>query len=180
LFTKPNTVIPLEQEPFSLTLPSPETNFIDLTFFKNSLYFLDSESGEILKYPYGNSEGNRYLSSETKKVTNAESLAVDGSVWVLNENNEIYRYYAGKYQDTLKLDTFPSVKKFQKIFASFLLSYLYILEPAENRIIIATKTGQIVKQFKSDKFDNLKDFAVSSDGKRIYLLNGQKLYQVQF
>jgi len=180
LFEKPNKVIPLEQEPFSLTLPSPETNFIDLAFFKNSLYFLDSESGEILKYPYGNSEGNRYLTPDTKKVTNAESLAVDGSIWVLNENNEIYRYYAGKYQNTLKFDTFPSVKKFQKISTSFLLNYLYILEPAENRIIIATKTGQVVKQFKSDKFENLKDFAVSSDGKIIYLLNGQKVYQVQF
>lgn len=180
LFEKPNKVIPMEQEPFSLTLPSPETDFIDLAFFKNSLYFLDSESDEILKYPYGNSEGNRYLTPETKKVTSAESLAIDGSVWVLDENNEIYHYYAGKYQNTLKFDTFPSVKNFQKISTSFLLDYLYILEPAENRIIIATKTGQIVKQFKSDKFDNLKDFAVSADGKTVYLLNGQKVYQVQF
>jgi len=180
LFEKPNRVIPLEQEPFSLTLPSPETDFIDLAFFKNNLYFLDAKTNEIIKYLFsGSLEGTNYLNSNTKKATGGISMTVDGSVWVLNENNEIYRYYTSQYQDTLKFDTFPTVKKFQKIFASFLLPYLYILEPAENRIIIATKTGQIVKQFKSDKFDNLKDFSVSGDGKTIYLLNGLKVYKIQ-
>ena len=180
LFTKPNIVTPLEQKPFSLTLPSSGTNFISTAFFKNNLYFLDSESGGILKYPYGNSEGNQYLAPTTKKVTNGESLAVDGSLWILDATNEIYRYYVGIYQETLKLETFPEVKNLQKIFASFALPYLYILEPEENRIIITNKTGEVLKQFKSEKFDSLKDFAVSSDGKTIYLLNGQKIYQVQF
>jgi len=180
-FEKPNRVIPMEQEPFFLTLPSPETDFIDLAFFKNNLYFLDGKTNEIIKYPYGESlEGINYLDSNTKKATEGISMAVDGSVWILNENNEIYRYYTGKYQDTLKFNTFPSVKKFQKIFASFALpDSLFILEPEENRIIIATKTGQIVKQFKSDKFDNLKDFAVSEDGKTIYILNNLTVYKIQ-
>jgi len=180
LFEKPNKVIPLEEVPFSLTLPSPESDFVDLDFFKGNLYFLDGKTNEVLKYPFAEStEGTNYLESNTKKITNGKSLAVDGSVWILNEDNEIYRYYGGKYQETLKLDTFPAIKNLEKIFASFSLPYLYILEPAEKRIIITTKTGQVVKQFRSDKFDNLKDFAVSGDGKTIYLLNGLKVYKVQ-
>ena len=180
LFEKPNKVIPLEQEPFSLTLPSPETDFIDLAFFKNNLYFLDGKTDEIIKYPFAESlEGTNYLDLNTKKTSNGKSLAVDGSVWILNESNEIYRYYAGKYQETLKLDIFPDIKSFKKIFASFALPYLYIFEPEENRIIITNKTGKIIKQYKSDKFDNLKDFAVSGDGKTIYLLNGLKVYKIQ-
>jgi hypothetical protein len=181
LFTKPNTVTPLEQEPFSLILPSPETDFVDLAFFKNNLYFLDAKSGEIIKYPFGESlEGKSYLDLATKKAEEGKSLAVDGSVWVLDKNNEIYRYYAGRYQETLKLDIFPYPKNFKKIFASFAFPYLYILEPEENRVIITTKTGQIVRQFQSEKFDSLKDFAVSENGKVIYLLNGQKIYQISF
>ena len=181
LFTKPNTIIPLEQEPFSLILPSPETDFIDLTFFKDSLYFLDGKSGKIIKYPLEQlAEGKEYFDPETKKIENEKSIAVDGSIWVLDEKNEIHRYYAGKYQETLKLDLFPYPKSFKKIFASFALPYLFILEPNENRIIIISKTGQIIKQFQSEKFDNLKDFTVSVQNKTIYLLNGQKVYQVQF
>lgn len=180
-FVKPNIVSPLEQEPFSLTLPSPETDFSDLDFFKNNLYFLDAKSGEIIKYQLGESlEGKNYLDPGTKKIVDGESLAVDGSVWILDEKNEIHRYYAGRYQETLKIDVFPYIKNFKKIFASFALPYLFILEPEENRIIITDKAGKIVKQFRSDKFDNLKDFAVSGDGKIIYLLDGQKVYQVSF
>jgi hypothetical protein len=181
LFTKPNTVTPLEQEPFSLILPSPETDFVDLAFFKNNLYFLDAKSGEIIKYPFGESlEGKPYLDPATKKVTEGKSLAVDGFIWILDEENEIHRYYAGRYQETLKLDIFPSIKNFEKIFASFAFPYLYILEPSGKRIIITTKSGQIVNQFQSEKFDNLKDFAVSGDGKTIYVLNGQKIYRISF
>ncbi len=181
LFTKPNTIIPLEQEPFSLILPSPETDFIDLVFFKDSLYFLDGKSGKIIKYPLEQlAEGKEYFDPETKKIENEKSIAVDGSIWVLDEKNEIHRYYAGKYQETLKLDLFPYPKSFKKIFSSFALPYLFILEPEENRIIITDKTGKIIKQFQSEKFDNLKDFTVSVQNKTIYLLNGQKVYQVQF
>lgn len=182
LFTKPNTVTPLEQEPFSLTLPSPETDFIDIAFFKNNLYFLDGKSNEIIKYPFGESlEGKPYLNSKTKKIENGKSITVDGSVWIMDEKNEIHRYYAGIYQETLKLDIFPYPKNFKKIFASFALPHrIFILEPEENRIIIISETGQIIKQFRSDKFDNLKDFTVSLRNKIIYLLNGQKVYQVQF
>lgn len=181
LFSKPNTVVPLEEAPFSLTLPSPETDFIDLAFFKDSLYFLDGKSGKIIKYPLEElAEGKEYFVPETKKIESEKSIAVDGSVWILDERNEIHKYYAGKYQETLKLDLFPYPKSFKKIFSSFALPYLFVLEPEENRIIITDKTGKIVKQFQSEKFDNLKDFAVSVQNKTIYLLNGQKVYQVQF
>jgi len=54
------------------------------------------------------------------------------------------------------------------------------LEPSQNRIIILSKQGEIIKQFQSPEFDALVDFAVSGDGKKIYLLNGLKVYQIEF
>jgi len=98
---------------------------------------------------------------------------------MLGKNNSISRYYAGKYQETLKLDFFPEPKDFSKIFTLPGLSYLHLLEPAQKRIVILNKSGQIIKQFQSEKFDNLLDFAVSEDGKTIWLLNGLKLYQIK-
>ena len=58
--------------------------------------------------------------------------------------------------------------------------YIYILEPSERRVIVITETGDVIKQFQSEEFDNLLDFAVSENGKTIYLLNGLKVYKIEY
>ena len=40
------------------------------------------------------------------------------------------------------------------------------------------KDGEIIKQFQSPKFNNLKDFDISPTGKTIYLLNGSSVYKI--
>jgi len=187
-FSKPKQLINFKNEQFSQTLsleePYPDFNFDDFSSYKSNLYFLDKKSGEIIKYPYlKNFEWDSpqlWLNLQTKKAIGGKSIAVDGSIWVLNKDNSISRYYAGKYQKTLNLELFPESKDFSKIFISPTLSYLYLLEPGQSRIIVLNKSGQIVKQFQSEKFDNLLDFTVSEDEKTIYLLNGLKVYQIKF
>ena len=158
--------------------------FDDFSSFKSNLYFLDSKRGEIIKYPAPISEGKDnpqvWLAQKTKKAIDGKSIAVDGSVWILNKDNSISRYYAGNFQETITLNIFPYPKDFSKIFASPQLPYLYLLEPVQNRLVIVNKQGRVIQQFQSKKFDNLLDFAVSKDGKTIYLLNGLKVYQINF
>ena len=157
--------------------------FDDFSSFKSNLYFLDKKKGEIIKYLHFEDFEwgfpQLWLDPKTKKATEAKSMAVDGSLWILNKDNSIGKYYAGRLQETLKLDIFPYPNNFSKILASPVLPYLYLLEPAQSRIIILNKTGQVIKQFQSKKFDNLLDFSVSKDGKTIYLLNGLKVYKIQ-
>ncbi|OIO44848.1 MAG: hypothetical protein COY72_01620 [Candidatus Nealsonbacteria bacterium CG_4_10_14_0_8_um_filter_35_10] len=175
----------LLKETFSLKEPYPEFEIDDFSVFKQNLYFLDSRKGEILKYSFPPNTSKFWLSSETKKVINAKSIAIDGSVWILTDDNKIDRYFAGKYQETLTLNIFPEPKNFEKIFTSFDLPYLFILEPAQKRVIVLEKTGstgspqagEVFAQFQSEKFDDLKDFFVSD--KIIYLLNGQKVYWIE-
>jgi len=121
-----------------------------------------------------------WLAQEEKKAIGTRSLAVDGSVWLLAKNNSLSRYYAGRLQEEISLEIFPAPKELKKIFTSATLPYLYLLEPVQKRIIILDKKGQIIKQFQSQKFDNLLDFAVSEDGKTIYLLNSLNLYKINF
>jgi hypothetical protein len=45
-------------------------------------------------------------------------------------------------------------------------------------VAIIDKTGNIKDQYTSPKFDNLKSFAVDSQEKIIYLLNGSTIYQL--
>ncbi|MDP2864381.1 MAG: hypothetical protein Q8N73_01845 [bacterium] len=187
-FSKPDKIASFKNGQFgdslSLKQPYPDFNFSNFSSFQSGLYFLDSEKGEIIKYTAplekGKDSPQLWLSPKTKKATDSKSMAIDGSILILKENNNISLYYAGQYQKDLTLDFFPYPKKLYKIIALPNLPYLYILEPIQNRIIILDKTGKIIKQFQSEKFDNLKDFAVSDNGKTIYLLNGLKVYQINF
>ncbi len=186
-YSKPNQVFIFKDGNFSqVSLEEPYADFKgddDFSSFKSNLYFLDKKTGEIIRYPYfKDSEWGfpqLWLSPQTKKATEAKSMTVDGSLWILNKDNSIGKYYAGRLQETLKLDIFPYPNNFSKILGLPALPYLYLLEPAQSRIIILNKTGQVIKQFQSKKFDNLLDFSVSEDGKTIYLLNGLKVYEIQ-
>jgi len=197
-FTKPDKITFLKEDKigqsFDLKEPYSDFNFEKLSSYRGSLYFLDSKRGEIVKYSApleaGKDSPKIWLDPKTKKVTEARSLTLDGSIWILNKEGIIDKYSAGKYQKTLSLDFFPYPKNFSKIFTANTFPYLYILEPDQNRIIIidkpphqnfggGDKTGGIVKQFQSEKFDNLNDFAISTDGKTIWLLNGLIVYQIE-
>jgi len=172
-----------QRKDVSLKIPYPNFYFNSFTNFQSNLYFLDSKKGEIIKYVLKEIEelsGNLWLSSKTQKPVGAKSLAVDGSIWILNGDNSIDLYYTGQYQESLTLDFFPYPKNFSKILAFPNLPYLWLLEPIQKRIVILNKSGQVIKQFQSNQFDNLKDFTVSADGKTLYLLNGLKLYQIKF
>ena len=183
-FLKPNKLTVLEEnqlrEVQKIQLPHSNSNFISFSSYLTNLYFLDGERGEIAKYPYsGNFQWGSpqlWLSSNT---FNLKSISVDGSVWALTKENEIRRYYAGTLQEVLNLEIFPLPEGFSKIVTSPALPYLYILEPVQKRVIILNKSGGVIKQYQSEKFDNLLDFTVSKNGRNIYLLNGTKIYKTE-
>ncbi|MBU0476745.1 hypothetical protein KKB68_01935 [Patescibacteria group bacterium] len=186
-FTRPDKIATLEngqlKQSFKLELFPSDLNFNDLSSYQSNLYFLDKKRGEIIKYSYlGNFEWGSpqdWLRSKIKKPFEVKSMTIDNSLWLLTKDNSINKYYSGQYQETINLDFFPYPENLSKIFTSPSLPYLYLLETAQNRIIILDKSGKIIKQFQSEKFDNLLDFTVSGNGKIIYLLNAQKVYQIK-
>ena len=189
-FSGPNLFLPFKQNNLEqrLSLESFSENFESATFssFKSSLYFLDSQTCAISKYLYlgGLQWSSPRVWSEDKvfdkTCSGAKSMIVDGGIWLLGQNNLIERYYGGRLEKTIEVKIFPSCKNLTKIWTSAIRPELYVLEPEQKRIIILDKQGRIIKQYQSEKFDNLKDFAISEDGKTIYLLNGLKLYQINF
>jgi hypothetical protein len=187
LFSKPDKITPVENsqagETVSLGSPYSGFNFTDFTSFKESLYFFDSDSGEIVKYSLPLSESKDspekwFWSKSAQKPVAGKSLAVDGSVWILSKDNNLLRYYGGQLQQTITPDVFPAPQSLSKIVIPFGSSYVFISEPGQRRLIILDKDGKIFKQFESEKFNALLDFAVSRDNKTIFLLNGLKVYKI--
>jgi len=179
-FSTLDQLIILKDDDFSqflLKTPYPDFEVNDFSIFRKNLYFLDKKAGRIIKYEWLSDfrweEPEIWM--ENEKLIGAKSIAIDGSIWVLKPNNKILRCYAGQIQEELDFDIFPEKKDFSKIHIFSPLPYIFVLEPAQERVIILEKSGQIFKQFQSEEFDNLLDFSVSKDGKTIWLLNSLKL-----
>lgn len=180
-FSKPNKLTVLSngsiRETVSLQLPYPDSNFSQLSSFQSNLYFWDKNNQKIIKY---SKSGNQWISPRSwlSQEFDLESLAVDGSVWVLTEANKIKKYYGGELQKTLNLNIFPEPKYFSKIFASAKLPYIYLLDPGQKRLVVINKNGEIISQYQSEKFDNLLDFSLTEDGRTLFILNGLKVFKI--
>ena len=177
-FRKPKTIFlskdnKIQEE--TVDLP----NFNQAAIFGSYIYFLDPNSGEIIKQslPPKNKKKS-WLASETKKVIGAKSIAIDGSIWILTKENKIDRYYRGQIKQTIDPNLFPAFQNPTKIWTNPSLPYIYCLEPQQKRLVILNKKGKVVKQYQSEKFNNLLDFAVSKGGKTIYLLNGSEVFNL--
>jgi len=184
-FSKPDKLIILRNNEVLISeiqTPYPDFDFNNLVSFYNNLYFLDKKTGQIIKYKFlNNLNWDRpvsWLNQKEDKTIEADSMAIDSSVWVLKDNS-IYKYHKGEFQKELEISIFPKPKDFTKILTSSNLPYLYILEPIQKRIVILSKEGQIVKQFQSQKFDNLFDFTISEKENTIYILNALKVYKIE-
>jgi len=162
--------------------PSFEFNFDLSASYLSSFYFLDKKTCEIIKYSLlgGENWGSpKKWIKDKGPCSEPKSMTVDGSVWILNRDNSILRYYAGSFQETIIPDFFPFPENITQIKTKADIPYLYLLEPVKKRIVIIDKKGKIIKQFQSEKFDNLKDVDVSQDGKTIYLLNSSTIYKLK-
>jgi len=183
-YTRPNQLTVLKNNyPSSsfLNIKDSDVNNNDLGSFNNNLYFLNKQTGQIIKYPsWGNNKwglSGNWISSNTDLKPGASSFTIDRSIWLLS-NNLIYRYFVGELVQTINLNIFPNVKNLSKIFISSGGSRLYVSEPSNQRIIILDRNGKYVKQIRSDKFDNILDFSVSVDEKYLYVLNNLNLYRI--
>jgi len=184
-FSKPDKLIILKNSDVfqsQLQIPYQDFDFSGLASVYNNFYFLNKKTGQIIKYGFLNDLKWKtpvsWLNQKEEGVIDAKSICTDSSIWTL-KNNSIYKYYKGEFQKEFQVNIFPKPKDFSKIYTSANLPHLYILEPVQKRLVILDKNGQIIKQLQSERFDNLLDFAVSENGKTIYLLSGLKVYIIK-
>ena len=151
----------------------------DFSSYFSNLYFLNG--CEIIKYSHLSEtdwgSGKKWLNDKTD-CSGPKSLTVDESVFILNSNNSISVYYSGTHKKTINLSIFPEIKDISLIRTKVDVPYLYLLEPVNNRLIVIDKEGNMIKQFQSDRFDNLTNFDVSPSGKTMYLLNSDTIYKI--
>ncbi|MFA6392374.1 MAG: hypothetical protein WCW66_06595 [Patescibacteria group bacterium] len=146
------------------------------------IYTLDTKNNQIFRHEKSGNDwglGSAWITDVNLDVTNANSIAVDGAVYVAKNNGEVWKLFSGAKDEEFKTSTIdPAFSNPTKIYTTPDLENVYVIDPNNKRIVILDKNGGLVNQYFSDSFDNLKDFAVSESDNVIYLLNGNSIYKI--
>ncbi len=175
-FASPNYLFSLENETPSISeIAKDDHSYISLSSFLGVPYFLKN-NGEI--FSYRNKYPGTWIEKGEKRIENALQLAIDGSIFILDKDNKIHRYYRGKYEEEINYLVFPSFRANKM--ETFSDTPVFFLDSKEKRIIIANKEGDVKRQLYIPGMQNPKDIAISSDQEKIYLLDGQEVYSIEF
>ncbi len=180
-----NNIMEFDAKTESIALLNIESNFnlnntVDIKGFNGRLYFLDAKNNKITRLNKSGSEfANAYSwLAEDADLTSSVSLDIDGSIYVLKNNGEVLKFTKGKI-DTFSLQAIePVISSATKILVSPEQKYIYILEPANKRLVIFDKSGKFLNQYLINGFNDLKDFTVDETSKKIYFLNGTSVYVI--
>ena len=151
--------------------------------YQNKLYVITGDA-KLLKYTRsitGYTQEGNWLASEVpaQLLAGTVSMAIDGTVWVLKENGEIIKLFKGK-QVPFAYTIEPPLKKPVKIFTDLYLAYLYLLDTQTRRVVILNKEGKLINQLTAEELSVPSDMAVDEKSKKIYLLDGSKIFEIGF
>jgi len=142
--------------------------------FNNKLYLVDKQDSQIYSYvktAAAFSAGEKWL-SEVTQLASASALDIDGNVYVMKTDGQAFKFLKGA-RDKFDLDPVdPAVNSPAKFVIGENAKFFYVLEPAQKRLIVFNADGKFVLQYRSDKFMDLKDFAINEKTKMLYFLNG--------
>lgn len=154
----------------------------DLAQYGGKIYRLVPEAKQIFKHAKtiaGYSKGTDWVISDNSELENAQSLTIDGFIYVLRADGTVNKYLRGKKQSFALASISSPMENPTKIFTSDDLENLYIIDPKQDRVVVFNKnSGSLTAQLKSDKFKNLQDLFIDKEEKKMYVLADNKIYGV--
>ena len=148
--------------------------------YNGNIYILDKSQNQILKYiaaSSGFSKAN-YFSGTTPDFSKAVAMAIDSSVYVLSSDGTINKFTKGA-PDTFTLSGLDkSLSSPTKIFTNASLTNIYVLDNGNSRILVLDKTGHLNSQYQASIIKSAKDFDIDEKNKKAYVLNGDKVYEI--
>lgn len=166
-----------------VTKPDKEWGEIaELFGFARNAYLLD-KGGQVWKYvpvEAGYSDKIKYFKEGVRvDFSQVKRMQIDSSVWVLKDNGEILKFTQGvpDYFSLSGLD--KGIKDARSFFISDETENLYILDSGNNRLVVVDKKGAYVSQYQGDKFGLFEDLVVDEGGKKVYLLDEGKIFQME-
>ena len=152
----------------------------DLYGFGGNVYLLDSLKNQIWKYlpsSSGYSDKREYLEKGIKAdFAGARLMQIESSIYILKSGSEILRFTKG-VKDQFSINGLDKdLKDPKSIFTGSEVDNLYILDSGNSRLVVVDKIGVYKAQYQGDKFGASSDLVVDEKGKKVYLLESNKIY----
>ncbi len=145
--------------------------------YGGNFYLLDGKT--VLKFtPATSGYGrNTYVQGDVV-LANAVSIAVDGSVFVLSADGSILKFTKG-IADPFSITGLqkPLVNP-KQLFTNTNTDNLYIVDQGNNRIVVLQKNGTFVTSYTADILKNAVQIDVHEKEKKIYVLSGDKVWEI--
>ena len=163
----------------------PDTEWariVDIVGFASNIYMLDAGKNQIWKYvpvAAGYSDRMTYFRQDLSvNLSQAKRMLIDSSVWILNQDNSLDKYTSGN-QDYFSFSGLDeNIQNISTFFVSDETTKLYLIDAETSRLLVFDKTGVYQSQYSGEKFATAQDLLVDEKGKKIYLLEGNKIYQI--
>lgn len=165
-------------------------NGVDIKTYSTRVYILDALNNQIWRYTrardsYGSAQA--YVSDPAVDLTKAVSFAVDGSVWVLNNDGTITKLLSGapvSFEIKKAPLTVPIAPT--KIYTELEMTQVFVMDPGSNRIFVYIKNTRDDNLTYSSQYlveevnGKLVDMFYDKNTDTTYLLTEQALYKISF
>jgi len=184
----------IKKENLAIKVDEAWGEIADFQAFAGNLYLLDQKEG-LWKYPaVETSTGQpafgarrRWLKGEAPDFSQAVGMAIDGSIWVLKADGTVWKFTQGR-KEAFGLAGLPGDQPLTPtaIYTDDDCQFLYLLDQAHSRVVVLAKSGEYEASYSwsselSDgaSLGEIKGLAVSEEEKKILLLAGSKIYEIQ-
>lgn len=138
--------------------------------FGGNIYLLDTLKGRIWKYlatDGGFSDRRDYLNADIHPdLSQATSMAVDGYIWVGTSDGRILRFAQGEVQDFIPQGVDPAFAPTLYVYTTEASENLYVYEKEGKRLVVLSKDGTYVAQYRIKTGGNPSSVAVSEKLKK--------------
>lgn len=154
----------------------------DMSDYYGNIYLLDPQASQVWKYTaFGNDFSSMvgYLTTPPDATfTQAVSLSVDGAIYVLLDDGQIWKFLLGQRTEYVVQSLDVAFNNPTHIYTREESNMVYILDAGNRRIVLLDKQGNYKKQYTSDDWGSLSDFAINADETKMYVLNGTQVLEI--
>lgn len=155
------------------------TDPVGLGVFSGNFYVLDTSKGLLKFVPTsGGYSATTYFKGESPDLSNAVSMAIDSSIYILSSDGTITKYTRGSKDSFTLSGLDKKLSHASALFTSPELTSLYVLDNGNSRLLKLSTSGAVQKTYSSSILAAAKAFSVSTDGSTAYILSDGKIYQL--
>jgi hypothetical protein len=151
-------------------------NIAGLGVFNSNIYILDKGGDQILKYLGGSKDSKSTYASGS--FSNAVSMAIDSSIYVLSSDGSIKKYTRGA-PDTFGITGLSTpFNGAIRIFTNADTDSVYVLDKGNSRVVALSKSGPFQASYAAAVIKQASDFDVDEKSKKLYILSSGKVYEI--